>query len=363
MLHRKRTGILILAALMILTLISGCSSKNQEEKEEDESVVISSYSDDGYQTLLPHQLSEGRYWRGNTNSRLDLMQIPKELMELSKKHFPVKNNYLLDGQILEYEDIQELQRYESTDHPYGLNPDGPFEISEAITLDRPYIVYGVVEMDFVSTEDKSSLNGISLAILMNSTVSHEDSTVEIPQDKLYIYASTVGRKLERYMRNKPEVDADLPIYITFYSSNSASSTVPGSFIGEGLFTGRSGQFTPIDEQWVMVPSDEATAKDGVLASQFATVKAGLKDFMPENVNIIGKARYHGEIADYLKLTVSVQAKSYTEIYSLMQLLNELSVNFTSTELELIIEIRQMDETVMVLYREPGAMKTWVLDIS
>ena len=360
--HKSRFFLLFLAVLMILTMVTGCSKK-EEVSEEDDSVVISSYSSDGYQTLLPHQLSEGRYWRGNTNSRLDLMQMPKELMDLSKKHFSVKNNYLLAGQILQYEDIQELQRYESTDHPYGLNPNGPFEISEAITLQRPYIVYGVVEMDFVSTEDKSTLNGISLAILMNSTVSHEDSTVEIPQDKLYIYASTIGRKLERYMRNKPEVDADLPIYITFYSSDSANSSVPGSFIGEGLFTGRSGQFTEIDEQWVMVPSDEATAKDGVLASQFSTVKAGLKDFMPENVNIIGKARYHGEIADYLKLTVTVQAKSYTEVYSLMQLLNELSVNFTSTDLELIIEIRQMDETVMVLYREPGSMKTMVLDIS
>ncbi|MFR5599750.1 MAG: CamS family sex pheromone protein, partial [Holdemania filiformis] len=95
----------------------------------------------------------------------------------------------------------------------------------------------------------------------------------------------------------------------------------------------------------------------------STVKAGVKDFMPENVNIIGKARYTNDTADYLKITVTVQAKSYTEIYSLMQLLNELSANFSSTDMELIIEIKQLEETVMILHREKGTMKTTVLDIS
>ena len=50
-------------------------------------------------------------------------------------------------------------------------------------------------------------------------------------------------------------------------------------------------------------------------------------------------------------------------YSLMQLLNELSANFSSTDMELIIEIKQLEETVMILHREKGTMKTTVLDIS
>ena len=106
--------------LCLLISLAGCSQKAPEEANEG--TVISSYSSDDYQTLLPHELSEGRYWRGNTNSRFDLMQMPKELIELSKQYFPVKDNYLQAGQILEYEDIQELQRYESSDHSYGLNP-------------------------------------------------------------------------------------------------------------------------------------------------------------------------------------------------------------------------------------------------
>ena len=102
--------------------------------ETGDGTVISSYSSDDYPGFCCRcsELSEGRYWRGNTNSRFDLMQMPKELIELSKQHFSVKDNYLQAGQILEYEDIQELQRYESSDHSYGLNPSGNFEISDAI---------------------------------------------------------------------------------------------------------------------------------------------------------------------------------------------------------------------------------------
>ena len=111
--RNNRWGLIPLVLCLTLSL-AGCSPKAPEETGDG--TVISSYSSDDYQTLLPHELSEGRYWRGNTNSRFDLMQMPKELIELSKQHFPVKDNYLQAGQILKYEDIQELQRYESSDH-------------------------------------------------------------------------------------------------------------------------------------------------------------------------------------------------------------------------------------------------------
>ena len=161
--RNNRWGLIPLVLSLVLSL-AGCAQKAPEETGDG--TVISSYSSDDYQTLLPHELSEGRYWRGNTNSRFDLMQMPKELIELSKQHFSVKDNYLQAGQILEYEDIQELQRYESSDHSYGLNPSGNFEISDAIILERPYIVYGIVEIDFISKEDQKTLNGISVGILM-----------------------------------------------------------------------------------------------------------------------------------------------------------------------------------------------------
>ena len=349
---------ILMVLLMAMLTLSGCSSQQQAQQ----GTVVSSVSSDDYQTLLPHEISEGRYWSGNTSSRVDMLQMPKQLLELSKKHFSAKENYMQAGQVLTYEDIQELQRYESEDHPYGMNPSSTFEISDAISVERPYIVYGIVEIDFISMEDQQTLNGISVAILMNSSVTSNDTTIEIPQDIMYTYASTVGRRLERYFRTKAEVASDLPIYITFYRSASEDSSVPGTFIGEGIFTGRSGQFTPIDEQWVLIPSDTATSLDGVLSSQFNTVKAGLKDFMPENANIIGQARYTDGVADMLKITVTVQAKSYTEIYSRAQLLSELSSNFSSTEMELTIEIKQLEQTCFLLHRESGTMQITMLDI-
>ncbi len=73
--RNNRWGLIPLALCLALSL-AGCSRKAPEETGDG--MVISSYSSDDYQTLLPHELSEGRYWRGNTNSRFDLMQMPKE---------------------------------------------------------------------------------------------------------------------------------------------------------------------------------------------------------------------------------------------------------------------------------------------
>lgn len=351
-------GLLIVVSLLIL--VSGCQKK---EEETPSGSVISSYSADDYQTLLPHQISAARYFKGNSNSRFDMIEVPKGLIELSKQHFSVKDHYLQSGQILNKDDILLLQSFESQEKPYGMNPASSFEATDVITLERPYLVYGISELDFVSTDNNHKLKGISVAVMMNQIVANGESTVTIPTDRLYAYGTTVSRRLERYLRTKSDVDADLPIYITLYSSAGADSEIPGTFIGEGLFTGRSGQFNTVNEQWVLIPSDGATQYDGVLSSQFATVKSGLKDFMPENVSIIGKARYLNEQAIQLKLTVTVQAKSYTEIYSLMQLLNELSTNFSSSDLDLTIELKQVEETVMILSRPQGSMKTTIIDLS
>ena len=130
---------ILMVLVMAMLTLSGCSSQQQAQQ----GTVVSSVSSDDYQTLLPHEISEGRYWSGNTSSRVDMLQMPKQLLELSKKHFSVKENYMQAGQVLTYEDIQELQRYESEDHPYGMNPSSTFEISDAISVERPYIVYGI----------------------------------------------------------------------------------------------------------------------------------------------------------------------------------------------------------------------------
>ena len=349
-------------------ILVACGSSTTEVANDEVMVTIDSYDETNYSISVPFDLSSARKWHGDTLSKLDQIEIPKGLQEYSKDYFSIDDNFMEQGSILTKDDIQMLQRRESDDYPYALNPEsGLFDLTTAISVDSPYIVYDVVELDFVDKNNIDQLNGISLAIIMNSTVQNTNDgseiTYDIDDERLYAFASVAGRKLELYMRTKQEVSPDLPIYISFYSANDDESYLPGKYIGGGLFEGRSGQFEEINEQWFLLPTTEHTEFDSVLASGYAIMKGEVNIFLPQNVSMIGKAKYVDDSLDYLKIDIDMQAKTYTEMYALAQYVNSLSKEIITKEFELIINIKQNNETVFTITKEKGSLNTVINDLT
>lgn len=356
----------IVMSLLVLLLI-GCSPNNTETKGDQNEPVIS-YDVNDYSIILPFEMTNSRYWFSNTLSKMDAIEMPKSLQDHAKKNFDVQLNYLKSGNLLTYDDIQMLQRRESASYPYALNPaEGDFKISDTKSITSPYIVSGVFEIDFVSKEDSNKLTGIALAILLDSEISQEIdgqvSKVAIQKDYLMAYGSTIGHKLERYMRSKPDVDPDLPIYIMLYDAKSESSYVPGNFIAEGMFLGRSGQFSPLSEHWYILPGDEINTVDGILANKFQTAKNLVSQFMPENVSFVGKVKYTDNYPTHLSIEVVVQAKTYTEIYALAQYVKDVCKTFDQEGLEIIVEIDQMDKTMFVISKGKASTAFTVQDMN
>jgi protein involved in sex pheromone biosynthesis len=355
--------------LICLSLILVSCSNSSEEISTDEGLVnIDSYDKTDYSISVPFDLSNARKWHGDSLSRLDQIEIPKGLQNYSKDYFNVDDNFMQQGSVLTKDDILMLQRRQSDDYPYALNPEsGLFELTTAQTVDSPYIVYDVVELDYVDKKDSSELSGISLAIVMNSTVNNvndaSETTYTIDDDRLYKFASVAGRKLELYMRTKEDVSPDLPIYISFYSAKDDESYLPGKFIGGGLFEGRSGQFQEIDEEWYLLPTTEHTEFDGILASGYAIIKGEVNVFLPQNVSMIAKAKYINNSLDYLKIDIVMQAKTYTEMYALTQYVNSLSNEIITKEYDLIIDIKQNDESVFTITKEKGSLDTVINDLT
>lgn len=356
---------LILSFLMIFAL-NGCFK--EEESTEESGTVISSQSADQYTKLIPYDLSEARYWHGNAMSRMDAIKVEKGLERRVKHVFSVKEYIQSAGLLLDASDVQMLQRRESDDYPYGLNPPlGSFTVTDAISIESPYLIYDVIEMDFYGMENTQELSGIALAILMNSTVTTnqdgQEATVSIPLERLYSYGSNAGRKLERYMRQLTNVEADCPIYISLYASSAANSSLPGVFIGEGTFTGRSGQFSFIDEQWAIFPSGQAESLDAALYSQFVSIKNSIHDFLPENVDMIGLGRFEDEQIRSLEIDINVQAKTYSEISALAQLVAKQCDELDTSLMDLNIEIKMFDKTYFTMIKNQGDTEMSIHDIS
>lgn len=346
-------------------LLTSCSSESSPEIEENNQITIDSFDESDYDIAIPFDLSDARKWHGDYLSKLDQVEIPKGLQEYSKDYFSVENSYLKQGVLLDRDDVQMLQRRESADYPYALNPAaGTFEISSTVSVESPYLVYDVVELDFVSKDDSSELTGISLAMIMNSTIEDEDGNeYYIDEERLFIFASVAGRKLELYMRTKNDVSPDLPIYISFYKANDDEAYLPGEFIGGGLFEGRSGQFSEIDEEWYLLPTTEHSSYDNVLASNYAMIKGQVDDFLPQNISMIAKAKYIDDKLDYFKIDIVMQAKTYTEMYALTQMLNSTLGSIVSADYELIVDIKQNDETVFTITKEKGSTNTVINDLT
>ena len=359
---------IIKGLLCLVLVVSGlCGCQDSSEQQED-SLIIASATKGQYAKKMPYELSGARYWHGTAMSRFDAIEVEKGLERLVQEYFSTKEYLESAGLLLDASDVQMLQRRESEDYPYGLNPSlGTFAITDAISVESPYLIYDIAELNFYRAEEKEELAGIALAILMNSTVTTTqdgvETTITIPTERLYTVGSNAGRKLERYMRQLTGVDADCPIYIALYASGSANSSVPGVFIGEAYFTGRSGQFTTINEEWALFPSDLAQSLDATLYSQFVSIKDSIHDFLPESVDMTGLGRFEDEQIRSLKITVNVQAKTYSEISALAQLLASLCDSLDTSQMDLSIEVKMFDQTYFTMVKNQGESTMSIHDMS
>ncbi len=351
---------IFLCAIFLVTLV-GCQNN---DTVEETGIVVKGTNKGDYAMVIPYELSEGRYFHGSSTTRYDMIEVEKGLEERSKEYFSVKNYMQIAGKCLTADNLRMLQRRESDEYPYALNPRlGEFEINSAIKVESPYIVYDVVEIPFVQNSDTTKITGVSLAILMNSSVTSEDEKVQIPKERLYNYGSMIGRKLESYVRQFTTLDADCPIYIALYMSSDSGSSVPGTFIGEGYFTGRSGQFTEINEEWALFPTDLAQRLDTTLYTQFVNIKNQIHDFLPENIDMIGLGRFEDKLCKELKIDVNIQAKTYSEISAIAQYIAQLCDVIDTSQMELKIEIKMFDETYFTMVKKVGETEMSIHDMS
>lgn len=347
--------------IIISLVLTACSPK----KSENQTLLIKSYSSEEYAVIIPYELSDARSWHGKYSSKLDNMVIPKGLKDHAKKYFPVNEYYLSEG-ILMYDDVLMLQKRESDENPYALNPkSGPFEISDVLTLDSPYIVSDIVDLAFIKDDQSLKLEGLAVAVILNSHIEQgsEQEDFILSDELLYEFGTFIGRRLEQYLRTLPHVGTHLPIYISLYVAEGQSSYVSGRFIGEGFFENRKGQFKKINEKWVIFPSDEALKTDGLIHSNISSMKHAINQFLPENVSFVAKGKYLDHECVYLKIDIDAQAKGYTEIYALAQYVKQLAQVFENSNLDLVINIKSNGEIAFTIKKKINSNKLEMLDIS
>lgn len=335
--------------LSVVLMLAGCSPTSDEPQNE----VISATNPGDYNILVPFDASPTRYNHGIYLGKVDLMDVGQRLIEKSKAVFAVNTHLLAEGNVLTLPRVNALLNRESTDNPYGLNPpkDSQFETGVGnLTIPDAILVADLLELNFYTgTANNSTLAGISIALVFNTSAVINGQTVTIANDKLYTYATTVGRKLERYLRGLPDLET-VPIYIALYKTQKSDATLPGVYFGEATFTAREGQFAPLSEAWYLFPSQAALQNDVQTHTAFNAYRNAVIEFVPEAVGTVGQGYYDNGRLRNLNLTVQIQAKTYTEIYALTQLLADNLSLFTQNDLAITVKLKSVTDTVAMIER-------------
>jgi protein involved in sex pheromone biosynthesis len=330
-----------------LILLSSCAT----DSTGDDPTIIERLDNNEYSMILPFVASEVRQYHGTYLGRADFLEIGSRLEDKSKEHFNVEDYYLSEGQVLTNTELSRLVRRESTENPYGLNPPSGSEFlvgTSNISVLDAVVVADVVEIDFYQQSGgEIKLAGMSFAIVLNQSLSSPDGLINVSDQVLYDYGSNMGRKLDRYIRSLSDME-DMPIYIALYVTNPSDAVLPGRYIADGYFTARGGQFNPNNEQWVLFPSTQASSMDAGLADKFNALKTRITEFIPESVGIVGEARYVDNQTNFLRLTLTIQAKTYSEIRGLTQFTIELLKDIDQRDFPIVVRINSISETLVLI---------------
>lgn len=380
------------AALLLLSaalFASGCTQQTPDDQDQITEIRPVISGEYGY--VLDYEASDTRIVHNNYRaSKFDPQTMGYLGQQLAKKYFDPNEYLVKEGQIVSALELERnetdgtargLLKFKSAINSEGLNPERGVVISNGYgtNMYNPILVSDLYEIDYVKQDNgQYDYAGFTFIIVLNSYVSYREAevdesgsaitdengdivlksgslTTQITKDQLYTYGSVeAGQRLVNYLRNNhPEVGS-LPIHVVLYMAPAADSKTPGVVIGESYVTDRSSSYTPVNQEWVYFPSDNANAINGVIASQFNQMKQSLFQHFPTDVGLFGIGLFEDASLSKLELTVNMQAKTYVESQSLIQYMVQLCSLFTDTNYAIKVDIKSDDKTVALLSRQKGS---------
>lgn len=361
----------VLLFLLTLTLcLCGCERNDEDEKL----VALDSINSGDYRIAIPFNSNDARQTHVQFNrSGYDVDAVGEGLLRYSKDFFDPEKYYLQEGQILTrntlqagliYGDKEGLLGSKSTSNPYGLNPENGFKLpignGKTITCKAgsggTIPVVDVFEVNFITKlEVDAEIKGISLAIVLNPRVldANGDEYV-ISDENLKAFGEEAGRNLVAYLKQQPQINSKTPIMVALFKAESTDTSLPGTFISVGHGNGNIDSFKDVSENWMIIPSSSAQQADSTLVAQFNAAKEELHDFLPNNTDIIGKGFFVDNRIVKLQLTITMQAKTYTEKMGITQYVNELLSQFSNNDMEISVRIISGTDTFAMIKRAKGS---------
>ncbi|MCH4284802.1 MULTISPECIES: CamS family sex pheromone protein [Bacillota] len=353
-----------LIALSGVLLLSGCNNSDDKKKDKNDGKETVAIREGDYTALLPFDVSDARLKHMTMVTNLnDTLEIANGLMKYSKQHFSPDTYTYRESQFLDYNtldasaDKNGLLGRKSEENPIGLNPEnGTAFQTDKGTIKDPVILVDIFEIDWYKGEE---LSGLSLAMVVNSQdVDEKNQKYTIKESDMKKYESVYGQRLLQYMRDTYPQMKKLPIYVTVYDIAGDQEGIPGTFKREGYVKGdaTSIDFSDINANWVLFPTDESDKKDATTNTAFVNYKKALAELdLGDDTSIIGKGYFENDSLNELKISVVAHAKTGMEMNAIAQLLVENLDEF-ATSYRITVDVSCDNNHYAAIEREKNSSK-------
>lgn len=351
-------------------------SNVQIEEQEDR---LTSSSDEFYRSVVPYELSPARGLSSqNMVSSYNVEEFEKGLFEVSQSEFPTDQFVFREGQIISEEmtrgylgrqyTSEELENMEEDEllssdafSNLGLNPSTNGETDpEVIAEEAPLYLSHILEQNYLTEDEEGNLNfdGITIGLAMNSV--HYYQTEEYGQTQEQELDPEVvkeeGEKmaaeiLSRIRANDEYVDKKIVFAIFIQSSDT--DIVPGNFVSQATVEpgeNSISEFTDINVQNVLLPSNEASEISSEVNSEYETFNRELSSYFDSFTTSVGRGKFVDNNLDTLTVEIPLEYNSRGEMIGMSQFVRDLvDEHFTNTDVE--VEIKDKSQVYSVITRE------------
>ncbi|PHK49513.1 CamS family sex pheromone protein [Staphylococcus edaphicus] len=357
----KRTIILFISAILILSACGNNDEKSKdqanEKEQQNESGSVKEIATDknvqgnNYRTILPFKESQARgLLQDNMANSYNGEDFENGLLDLSKSVFPTDDYLYQDGQYLDKDTINaflnpkytkdevnkmdESERKEKkANENLGLNPSHKGETDpEKIAEQSPAYLSNILEQDFYASGDTKGkkIKGMTLGLAMNSTYYYqkekdgETYSKDLDDKEIEKQGKQMAEELLSRIRENKDLK-EIPIHFAIYKQTGENSIVPGEFIaGTTVEDGKTriNDWTDINQQTALLPSEEAGELDESLNSDFKQFNDNLQTYFNNFTQAVGTVKFDNKKAQQLSVDLPIDYYGKAETIGITQYVTE-----------------------------------------
>ncbi|MET3697679.1 protein involved in sex pheromone biosynthesis [Bacillus oleivorans] len=378
-----------------ILLLTGCIPSLEKEGEvvQEDAVdeenkttgIIPSFSisDEYYKTILPFEASPARGMVvSNLNTRVDMDEFETGLMRIAQTKFSTDDYLFRGGQYISRELVSSWLKRKLTDaqaQEAGVDPEENIGLNPALVVsgdnvreaneDSPIYLAHIMEQNYLKRIDEETveLGGVVIGLALNSVhyfQTEQYGTVyqtEIPHEKVVEEGKKIAAEVLTRLRGMEEL-TEVPITIALFKQEKRNSVVPGNFIAyTHVNQGESSikEWTSINEDYVLFPSNEATELYREDATTFLNFQTDVESYFPDFNGIVGKAFYVNEELNSINIDINIQFNGEAEVIGFTQYVAGLVMKYFGEELKVEVNVLSVNGPEALIVKDRKADEPYV----